>query len=1838
MSESARPYIPEITGEIEGKSEKIYTRDEVIKAHRDGLSLMAASAGRSELRPDQLIDFDISSYGLKNAYKDRFGRPKTGSEYGKVDVVINGDLESNRQFTYKEGPAVEGIINFLGEQIAKTDDPEERKKLQELQRTLLDNSRLHDFIHIGKSYDHKVGRVLAESKFISEDERRNRGNDTDNYYAADDALRRRRELILPSAPKKSNTQTASTNGVVGSLPIVPVNADGGPAAPVKTTSTEYPTPAPESAAMTREASVVKPPAPEIPTTAKKIDSDLPPAPAGKGGEVKLTTDEVAPLKPENLEDEDDLPPSVTSVRDIRKEKAVFKIGNRQRDVERRARQKAKEAVNEQLRSGKWLQRIKVRLTEAYLTEKYTQRLMDAMIKHDNVNVDFDPVKNALRDLQSSGGFQREDAKDEAKAALEHASSGETIEGEVVLKISKTENPKLRDAFLNDIIKPAYDGSIKDEELQKKLAEFIKKNTDAAADPEIRDSLIKVFGSDDKQREKLAQYFATDIIDKINEIKDAGDTLESIDDLIEFELSNVRWGAETEEHRAWNDKVMDWAKNNKVGFVNPLTAGIVASVGTTIALAAKGALRRGANVALPFLGGALVGAGFSAARRNTELKTDRATYLAERAVGGEKKTTAENRGAFRNLINADTMHDMGNFEYDLVDAKDLSYGGGARLLDDEGKFVDDPKKRKERLAIADLIKNNDTAGIADRIAEIQARRDYSALHGVDLIRVESVNLVQRERNLQLDNTLKMLRQELASHPGMTDERIAELTGEAKKKWMSAFDADVKRQDDEFQKYRYKRAAVGAGVAFGTSFIGLGVMAGAKEVLEDTGAGFAISQGLRAAGENLRNLPVAEIGKNAAFNALSPINAPAVRAGLGLLDVARDQVADGVRANLPGIEHGLQFMFDEAPALNAMGELGENALNAAKNELADAGVQFDRFGNAIGENVQVIGNGLNVMADDAPAIGRVREALRDILNVGDASDAIDAAGDSAADATGDAIDQAAGQTEVLGQIPREYVIKNPITEELRDHYDHFTRDVITIGEPGDDLTMHVVNRNVGFYHADGTAFGAAKGIIEADGSLKITGEMPSTLKAVLRDEGFTITDGASRVETILQEVKGSVESPLDGNMTIIPEGTEWRPQGNGTYDLVFSDKPDHVLINDARFDGGGKMIWDHNSSILTDKDINFEEVPVSEPGRSTVNIVNRNGIWATDNVRNVDSVWYTNTEPDAVGNSDLNERSLWLRTDGNAVTLETHLTQDVSFIDANNNDLIDPTDAQINVRNAINENRVGIAFSLPGSENQTIVVQAVNGNLSLRPDSSELVRIWDGTGYNKTMPASELYNALVNQEAVARMPGGYVAGGQDVFKLGVNQDGVIRNGLVRIVVPENNTLNTIATIQSHGAADIVTEIIPGTPTEDLDLITRIDIPDQTKEIPTYDVIPPPDRTVPVDPVPILTTPETPEYTTYIPTVLTPAAERPDDNYLFDSVTAVTPMSPRNPLDPRGGKPDKEKKPGETPDELKEKSPGETPEALTEKAPKEKEIDNLESRAQVIGEGEPRDPSNLPVAEAYLVGRADQDRTIDFKLSNGDRLLAVIDGHGSDEAQEEGKRAADFVREKLPELLEAQLQFNMPIETALKHALLKVDESMILEGKKSGVRYGGATAIATIIRGNEIIAGIVGDSGGFVINADGSKDDLTAKDSSITSDAEKTRLEQAGATIDKKGYIRHPDVIGGGTQTPRSLGDPDWGDIISAEPEMRSVQLTDQSEFFVDGSDGYLNMVPDTPVRIRQILQDNPDASEKEIADALLAIAKANYEAYKVEAISKNEKVIERDDITLQLVDLRRKIKKK
>ena len=51
-----------------------------------------------------------------------------------------------------------------------------------------------------------------------------------------------------------------------------------------------------------------------------------------------------------------------------------------------------------------------------------------------------------------------------------------------------------------------------------------------------------------------------------------------------------------------------------------------------------------------------------------------------------------------------------------------------------------------------------------------------------------------------------------------------------------------------------------------------------------------------------------------------------------------------------------------------------------------------------------------------------------------------------------------------------------------------------------------------------------------------------------------------------------------------------------------------------------------------------------------------------------------------------------------------------------------------------------------------------------------------------------------------------------------------------------------------------------------------------------------------------------------------------------------------------------------------------------------------------------------------------------------------------------------------------------------------------------------------------------------------------------------------------------------------------------------------------------------------------SEKEIADALLAIAKANYEAYKVEAISKNEKVIERDDITLQLVDLRRKIKKK
>jgi len=447
-----------------------------------------------------------------------------------------------------------------------------------------------------------------------------------------------------------------------------------------------------------------------------------------------------------------------------------------------------------------------------------------------------------------------------------------------------------------------------------------------------------------------------------------------------------------------------------------------------------------------------------------------------------------------------------------------------------------------------------------------------------------------------------------------------------------------------------------------------------------------------------------------------------------------------------------------------------------------------------------------------------------------------------------------------------------------------------------------------------------------------------------------------------------------------------------------------------------------------------------------------------------------------------------------------------------------------------------------------------------------------------------------------------------------------------------LHRFATIRGTGNASAEFSVIPGEPTEGLNQVVRIDIPDDTNEIPTYNIEPPPDEIVPVKPTPE-TPPAKPEYTTYIPTISTPGPiEGRDENYLFDSLTAVTPMSPRNPLDPRGGKPDKEKKPGETPDELKEKSPGETPEALTEKAPKEKAADEvMESR---VGSGEDRpekEASQLVVGEGYIKGRSDQDRIMHQTLANG-LLVGNFDGHGS---KETGHRSAEFAKDNIRDQLALELADGKDIKEALRSTFLKLDEAIRKEEGTSGSDQGGATAAVAFIEGNKITVANVGDAEAFLLNASGQVLELTRRH--LASDRqEQDRIRAVGGTIiNMENADRVLDNNGqGGLMVTRALGDRSYGEYVSAEPTINEGTITADSQWFVVASDGLREAVDPQHLNtlLSEIVSEYPNFSSQEISDMLVKKIRTIAEQNHPDAIA------DIDDLSLQLIDLRGHVKKK
>ncbi|KAJ7569731.1 hypothetical protein O6H91_01G091200 [Diphasiastrum complanatum] len=211
----------------------------------------------------------------------------------------------------------------------------------------------------------------------------------------------------------------------------------------------------------------------------------------------------------------------------------------------------------------------------------------------------------------------------------------------------------------------------------------------------------------------------------------------------------------------------------------------------------------------------------------------------------------------------------------------------------------------------------------------------------------------------------------------------------------------------------------------------------------------------------------------------------------------------------------------------------------------------------------------------------------------------------------------------------------------------------------------------------------------------------------------------------------------------------------------------------------------------------------------------------------------------------------------------------------------------------------------------------------------------------------------------------------------------------------------------------------------------------------------------------------------------------------------------------------------------------------------------------------------------------------------FYGVFDGHG-------GQDAANFVRENLLRFILDDVDFPSSITEAVRHAYLQTDhafaEACLLDQELSS----GTTALTVLITGRQLLVANAGDCRAVLCKR--GKAIEMSRDHKAACILERKRIEALGGFVDD-GYLN------GQLAVARALGDwhltglKDYGadSLLTAEPEMRQMVLTEEDEFLIIGCDGLWDVFTSenaVDFARRKLQQHNdPEICSKElVAEAL------------------------------------------
>lgn len=465
---------------------------------------------------------------------------------------------------------------------------------------------------------------------------------------------------------------------------------------------------------------------------------------------------------------------------------------------------AEELIRKEMRRGSilnplnWGRKIGLRVMEEYWRQKLTRQVYTSMLENNNSYLNLDMARSQIgfadvfrRQAENLSTQTQNAVGEEREAGLASAERVKLTGNEPAgQRVEVLAEGALKDMILTRIIRPAVeDGNIDYAEIQQRLRDFVEQNQN---DQQVQ----AVFGRDATQYGRLAEYFASDILETAEIIRQDiaahKYAIDQLDKVVTVKLANTSWAAETQAQFNMVDRAVAWAERHRITgiLINPATIGAAFSIGMYGSMRLLGIGGRAAQIAVPGAG-LLPGALFAAARRNYDLKVDMASHRAERAYNMQIGQGSPRREALE------------RFSYNIASVDDLISGGGVELVGGQNR------ESMDYLLRQDLSQEPNRQALIRRITEINKRLDFSAANKVDLITFAGRGQVEQGR-LALVRAVAQARVALRS-AGITEDVIRADETRFGGEWEGRFTQNREQQDRSFMWYRVRNAA-GAG-AFG-----------------------------------------------------------------------------------------------------------------------------------------------------------------------------------------------------------------------------------------------------------------------------------------------------------------------------------------------------------------------------------------------------------------------------------------------------------------------------------------------------------------------------------------------------------------------------------------------------------------------------------------------------------------------------------------------------------------------------------------------------------------------------------------------------------------------------------------------------------------------------------------------------------------------------------------------------------------------------------------------------------------------------------------------------------------